>query len=405
VRVLILGSGGREHAMGWAFARAGHEVFFAPGNGGTSRDGRNLDPGGDLLGFLRGSLDLFDLVVPGPEDVIASGVADVGGKKVFAPLKDAARLESSKAFAKGFMERHGIPTAPFVVVEDPAGLPEAMDRFGPPYVLKADPLAGGKGVLVLEDRGEALEKGARLMRGELLRGVSGALVVEQFLPGEELSAICVVGDRGFALLPFARDYKRAFDGDRGPNTGGMGCWAPVRMEPGLVARVEEIVDRTLFGLRRDGKSYRGFLYVGLMLTEEGPKVLEYNVRMGDPETEVIVPLDPLAFVESVISANFEGRPSRSPSPSGFAVDVVVASEGYPLSPRRGQRVMVPEEGLYFFAGVERGEEGLSVSGGRVVNCVGLGDSLEEARAEAYELAAEVKGDGLFYRKDIALFRR
>lgn len=405
MRVLILGSGGREHAMGWAFARAGHEVFFAPGNGGTSRDGLNLDPGGDILGFLGESLEGFDLVVPGPEDVIASGVADVGGHKVFAPLRDAARLESSKVFAKRFMGRHGIPTAPFVVVEDPSDLPEAMDRFGPPYVLKADVLAGGKGVLVLEDREEALEKGTKLMRGELLKGVFGALVVEQFLPGEELSAICVVGERGFALLPFARDYKRAFDGDKGPNTGGMGCWAPVGIGRELVARIEEIVDRTLFGLRGEGKSYRGFLYVGLMLTEEGPKVLEYNVRMGDPETEVIVPLDPLAFVESVLSANFDGVPSRPLSPSGFAVDVVVASEGYPLSPRKGQRVEVPEEGLYFFAGVEEGEGGLSVCGGRVVNCVGLGESLEEARARAYELAAKVRGEGLFYRRDIALFRR
>lgn len=403
MRVWILGSGGREHAIGWAFKEDGHEVFFVPGNAGTERTGTNVPCGSveEAKEIVRERSGEIDLLIPGSEDYIAKGIADILEEKTFAPRSKPALLEASKIFAKRFMKRHGIRTARFEIVESEGELEEKIRRFSPPYVLKADPLAGGKGVIILESLEEAVEKGKALMRGELIKGVSGGLVLDEYLKGEELSAIAVVGERGFELLPFARDYKRAYDGDRGPNTGGMGSWSPVTIPRRTREGIEEILDRTLEGLRKEGLSYRGFLYLGLMLVEGEPYVLEYNVRLGDPETEAILPIDPKGFVEMVLSAITYGRPNTRMREEGFVVDVVIASEGYPMEPKKGMEVNIYGDGLYFFAGVSKREGKMIVSGGRVVHAVGTGRTLEEARTKAYEGASKVHFEGAFYRKDIA----
>ncbi len=403
MRVWILGSGGREHAIGWAFKKCGHDVYFVPGNGGTKRTGENIPCKGveNAKKLIREREAEIDLLIPGSESYIAAGVADILEKKTFSPKKKPALLEASKIFAKKFMKKHGIRTARFKTVMSETELEEALKEFSPPYVLKADPLAGGKGVLIIGDKAEALKKGKALMKGELLKGVSGGLVVEEFLPGEELSAIAMVGEKGFKLLPLARDYKRAFDGDQGPNTGGMGCYSPVKISYKLRGKIEEILDRTLSGLKKENLSYKGFLYLGLMIFEEDPYVLEYNVRLGDPEAEAIIPLDPESFVEMVLSAFFEGYPTASMKEELFAVDVVVASEGYPMNPRKGMKIDMPNDEFYFFAGVSEENGELVVSGGRVVHAVGIGKTLREARNKAYERASKVRFEGAFYRKDIA----
>lgn len=403
MRVWILGSGGREHAIGWAFKECGHQVFFVPGNAGTEDTGVNIPCGSveEAKRIVKDKENEIDLLIPGSEDYIAKGVADLLEDKAFAPKSRPALLEASKIFAKRFMKKYGIRTANFEVVESEGELEEKIKRFSPPYVLKADPLAGGKGVIILENKEEAIQKGKALMRGELVKGVSGGLVLDEYLKGEELSAIAVVGDKGFKLLPFARDYKRAYDNDQGPNTGGMGSWAPVKINRKTVEGIEEILQRTLEGLKKEGLSYRGFLYLGLMIVEEEPYVLEYNVRLGDPETEAILPLDPAGFVDMVLSAWKDGAPSKAMKEEGYVVDVVIASQGYPMEPKKGMEVRIEGDGLYFFAGVSRKEGKMVVSGGRVVHSVGIGKTLKEARDKAYEGASKVKFEGAFYRRDIA----
>lgn len=398
-----MGSGGREHAIGWAFKECGHDVYFLPGNAGTETTGVNI-PCKDIeeaKRIVKEREKEIDLLIPGSEEYIARGVADLLEEKTFAPKSKPALLEASKIFAKRFMKKYGIRTARFETVESEGELEEKLRKFSPPYVLKADPLAGGKGVIIVESFEEALKKGRALMSGELIKGVSGGLVLDEYLKGEELSAIAVVGERGFMLLPFARDYKRAFDKDQGPNTGGMGSWAPVKISERTLRGIEEILERTIEGVKMEGMSYRGFLYLGLMLVEGEPYVLEYNVRLGDPETEAILPLDPQGFVDMVLSAWEDGEPSKGMREERFAVDVVIASEGYPMNPKKGMEIKIEGEGLYFFAGVSRRDEKMIVSGGRVVHSVGVGNTLEEAREKAYEGASKVKFDGAFYRRDIA----
>jgi len=403
MRVWILGSGGREHAIGWAFRKCGHDVFFVPGNAGTEATGINIpcETVEEAKRLIKERSLEIDLLIPGSEDYIAKGVADILEDKTFAPKSRPALLEASKIFAKKFMKRYGIRTARFETVESEGELEEKIKRFSPPYVLKADPLAGGKGVIIVNDKMEAIEKGKALMRGELIKGVKGGLVLDDYLKGEELSAIAVIGEKDFELLPFARDYKRAYDNDQGPNTGGMGSWAPVKIAEKTLEGIEDILERTLDGLRKEGLSYKGFLYLGLMMVEGEPYVLEYNVRLGDPETEAILPLDPEGFVEMVLSASFEGRPSVKMREESFVVDVVIASSGYPMDPKKGMEVRVEGDGLYFFAGVSRKDGKMVVSGGRVVHAVGIGRSLKEAREKAYEGASKVHFEGAFYRRDIA----
>lgn len=264
------------------------------------------------------------------------------------------------------------------MAETPEELKEKIKKFSPPYVIKADGLARGKGVLILDSEEEAIEKGSKLITGELIKGVKGPVVIDEYLEGEELSAMAIVNGRDFVILPFVRDYKRLLDNDRGPNTGGMGSWGPVSVSQETVSKIEELFDKTLWGVEKEGYTYRGFLYLGLMLHDGDPYILEYNVRLGDPETEVIVVLNPEAFVNAVLEGYRGGR-MEAIRPNGFAVDVVLASKGYPDNPEKGKEITLPEDGLIFFAGVAEKDGKLVTAGGRVLHCMGSGATREEAR--------------------------
>lgn len=392
--VCILGSGGREHAIGYAFQKLGIDLFFYPGNAGTKKIGKNIE----IDNFSK--LDAFDLVIPGSEEYLANGIAN-GRQNVFGPDSRGARLESSKSFAKLFMQKHDIKTARFEIANTREQLYDALKQFNPPYVVKLDGLAQGKGVIITHSFDEALDKGTKLMNGEFFGNVKGPVVVDEYLDGWELSAIAIVNGKNFALLPFTKDYKRAFTNNEGPNTGGMGAYGPVQIDVKLREKIEELFTKTLVGLEREGIYYRGFLYIGLMVVDEEPYVLEYNVRLGDPETEVIVSMEPEQFALNIIKAH-SNEAFDEYVPKHCAVDVVIASEGYPESPRKGQEIQFQSDDFFFYSGVSEKNGKLVVSGGRVLHSIGVGDNLEQARKRAYENIRNVYFDGMYYRADIAL---
>ncbi len=421
MHILVVGSGAREHALAWHLARSGHRVDAAPGNPGIARAARCHDTRlDDVSGMvtLAGKLAV-DLVVVGPEAPLAAGLVDALNEKgilVFGPTRAAARLESSKVFAKEFMARHGIPSARFKVVDTPLGAIEAARGFGWPVVLKADGLAAGKGVLVAKDESEARAFAIACLTDRRF-GESGArLVVEAFLPGEEASVFFLSDGARVRAFPPARDAKRLADGDEGPNTGGMGAFAPAALDRGTLAWIErEVADKTLAGMAAEGTPFKGLLYVGLMLGPDGPRVLEFNARFGDPETQALLPL--VTSDLGVLLAECAKGELRSPleCASGGAVAVVVAAPGYPEQPRTGDAIgglsdwPNPEtenaEGLWCFHAGTRLEDGKLVSaGGRVLTVVALRMNVVTARRAAYEGLARVKLEGGQARRDIALVR-
>lgn len=392
--ICILGSGGREHAIGYAFQKLGFELFFYPGNAGTKRVGKNIV----LDNFSQ--LEEFDLVISGSEEYLAKGVAD-RRPNVFGPDSQGARLESSKCFAKLFMQKYEIKTARFEIATSCEQLYDALKRFSSPYVVKLDGLAQGKGVIIANSFDEALDNGKKLMNGTLINGVKGSVIVDEYLRGLELSAIAIVNGTNFALLPFTRDYKRAFTNNEGPNTGGMGAYGPVQIDEKLREKIEELFKKTLIGLEKEGIKYRGFLYIGLMIVEGEPYVLEYNVRLGDPECEVIVSMEPEIFAENVLKA-YSNEHFDKYTPKYHSVDVVLASEGYPENPKKGQEITFREEGFFFYGGVTEKNGKLIVNGGRVLHSMGVGETLQQAKERAYKNIEKVHFDGMYYRNDIAM---
>lgn len=417
MKVLLVGSGGREHALGWALCRRGRvdRLLTVPGNPGLADLGPvfpDVSPT-DFDAVARLAVEhAVDFVLVGPEAPLAAGLVDAlqkVGIPTFGPTRDAARLEASKSFAKSVMERAGVPTGRAVSFTDFEPVRRYILSRPGPYVVKADGLAAGKGVLVTSDPDGALEWARKCLSGGF--GEAGRTVlVEEFLEGPELSVFCVAAGEEAVLLEPARDYKRLGDGDAGPNTGGMGSYSPVDLPPGLLEEVRKrIILPTLRQMATDGHPFIGFLYAGLALTREGPKVIEFNVRLGDPEAQVILPRMESDLVE-IVEAGLEGRLggcSIDWSPRS-AVDVVLASHGYPESPRRGD----PIEGvaaaaelddvLVFHAGTERDLGGrLVTAGGRVLNVVGTGDSLGRARDTAYRAVGMISWPGMQYRSDIA----
>ena len=415
MRVLILGNGGREHAIGWKLAQSEglDALISAPGNPGLAQLGEVV-PELDLLdaGAVAGVAvaHQIDLVVVGPEAPLAAGIVDVLNRRGIAacgPTAAAARLESSKAYAKEIMARAGVPTAPARIFTDADAAIEYLDEAAGPHVVKADGLAAGKGVLVTEDR-NAARRWARLCLEGHFGEAGTSVVIEDYLDGPELSVLALCdGDRALALPP-ARDYKRLEDGDRGPNTGGMGCFSPVGIPDGLVDEVMDTVIRPVLAeLAADGITYRGFLYAGLVLTADGTKVLEFNCRLGDPEAQVILPRldeDLLELLMASAAGTLPDRPLRVFA--DVAVDVVLAAPGYPERVAAGGRITGVDEagqleGVHIFhAATANTAAGLVTNGGRVLNVVGVGENIGAARKRAYAAAAKIGFAGKQFRTDI-----
>jgi len=408
VKVLVVGGGGREHALALALSRDPDvtEIHGAPGNPGIAQVGtvHDVDPL-DASAVTALAADLgVDLVVVGPEAPLVAGVADAlraSGIACFGPSAEAARIEGSKAFAKEVMTAAGVPTAEARVCESEEAVVAALAAFGAPYVVKDDGLAGGKGVVVTEEREAAIQHAKSC----------GRVVIEEFLDGPEVSLFAISdGDTVYPLEP-AQDFKRALDGDQGPNTGGMGAYAPLDWAPAdLVDEVQQrVLVPTVRELARRGTPFQGLLYAGLALTSEGVRVVEFNARFGDPETQVLLPRleSPLG---ALLLAAAEGRLSSVDPPrwrDGAAVTVVVAAHGYPESPRTGDRIAGVDEAdgidgvSVVHAGTRSTDEGLVTAGGRVLAVTAVGADLAEARQRAYAGAERIHVDGAHHRTDIA----
>ncbi len=417
MKVLVLGSGGREHAIGVSLARSPHRptVAFAPGNAGMEEIGRCLPVDLKDLAAVRALAlaEAPDLVVVGPEDPLCAGVADLlrkAGLKVFGPSAAGALLEGSKVFAKTFMTHYLLPTAPYRVFTDARDARTYCREVDRPVVVKADGLCAGKGVVVADDAEEAIAAVEEILVKRRFGDAGAKVVIEERLQGQEASVLAVTDGRTLAVLEPAQDHKRLRDGDRGPNTGGMGTYSPA---PVVTPRVMEQVERdilvpALHGLGRERRAYHGVLYAGLMITRGGPRLLEFNCRFGDPEAQVILPrlrtdlLDlMLATVEERLD---ECTMEWDPRP---AVCVVMAAAGYPASPRKGD----PIEGLdraarlpgvqVFHAGTARVDGKVVTAGGRVLGVTAMGDTLRAARDAAYAAVAEIRFEGAQFRSDIA----
>ena len=418
MNILLLGSGGREHAIAWALAKSPkcEKLYVAPGNGGTASiaenvSGLNAEDGQAVLAFAQEHA--IDLVVIGPEAPLVAGVADVlreAGVAVFGPDAQGAQLEGSKTYSKEFMEANGIPTARYQSFTDEAAALAYVDELGAPIVVKADGLAAGKGVVVAEDIEDAKEAVHDCFAGTF--GEAGStVVIEECMTGPECSLLAfVTGGRAFCMAT-AQDHKRAFDGDCGPNTGGMGVYSPVPIVTDEeLAAMMNVMETAAAATAREpfAHDYRGVLYGGFMLTEEGPKVLEFNARFGDPETQVVLPRLKSDLVD-VMWAVANGRPEdvELEWSDQWAVCVVLASEGYPGSYEKGKVILGVDDAeeldgvIVFHAGtVHNADEELITNGGRVLNVVALGDTFNEARERAYEACDLINFEGKQFRTDI-----
>lgn len=419
MRILIIGGGGREHALAWALARSPRQpdLLLAPGNAGTAVLGRNVavNPT-DLAGMLAlARQERVDLTVVGPEQPLVEGLADAfeaAGLPVVGPTARAARLEGSKAFAKAFMARHRIPTASHRTFS--AGQYEAATAYlaarGAPIVVKASGLAAGKGALVCATLAEAQEALDRILKTGAFGAAGDEVVVEEYMEGEEASVFALTDGDHYALLAPAQDHKRIGEGDVGLNTGGMGAYAPAPVvSHALLDRVRrEIIEPTLSGMAEEGCPYRGVLYVGLMITTDGPKVVEFNCRLGDPEAQIVLPLlatDLVDVFEALAAGRLRDAAVRARS--GASACVVMASAGYPGSYEKGflitglDAAAAMDDVMVFHAGTRRDEAGRTVTaGGRVLGVTAVGDDLAQALDKAYQAVEVIQFDGAQYRRDI-----
>jgi phosphoribosylamine--glycine ligase len=417
VKVLLVGGGGREHALAWRFLTDDPtlELIAAPGNPGIAELGRCVNVAAtDIDGLLAlARAESVALTVVGPEAPLAAGIVDrfrEHSQPIFGPTRDAAQIETSKAFSKQLMREAGVPTADSVTCTSVDEARRAVDRFGAPVVIKASGLAAGKGVIVCQSVEEAHAAIASMLEGHAFGEAGHTVVVEEFMEGEELSVFALTdGTRAVLLVP-AQDHKRLLDGDRGPNTGGMGAYAPVSLTSAeLLAEVSaRIVLPTLSALRARGAPFTGLLYAGLMLTSDGPKVVEFNCRFGDPETQAVLPA--MSTAPSLLDLMLcVGRGEPLPDAvdvraTGHAVTTVLAAAGYPERPRTGDTIDMPEapsDVLVFHAGTKRAADGsLVTAGGRVLAVTGLGGSLDEAQHRSLAYAASVTFAGKQFRSDI-----
>ena len=424
MKVLVVGGGGREHALAWKLSQSKRiqKVYVAPGNGGTARDPNLFDvPITDVKALREwAQQEKIELTVVGPEAPLAAGVVDefrAHGMRIFGPTKAAAQLESSKAFSKAFMHRHGIPTAIYETFTDPALAHAYIDKMGVPIVVKADGLAAGKGVVVAMTAAEAHEAIDFMLLDNSLgvahnAGADGAalprVVIEEFLQGEEASFIVMCDGKHVVALATSQDHKRLLDDDQGPNTGGMGAYSPA---PVVTAQVHaramrEVIMPTIKGMQKEGIPYTGFLYAGLMIDEKGhPKTLEFNCRMGDPETQPIMMRLKSDLVEVMLAATSEELDAFELEwDRRTALGVVMAAAGYPMNPRKGDVITgLPkddQDAMVFHAGTTAKDGQTLSSGGRVLCVTVLADSVKQAQQKAYEIAKGIHFEGQQYRRDI-----
>ena len=415
MKILVVGSGGREHALAWKLAQSERiqMVYVAPGNGGTALDERleNIaitDPH-ELAKFAQ--QEHIALTVVGPETPLAAGIVNVFrdlGLKIFGPTKEAAQLESSKDFAKSFMQRHAIPTAEYQTFSDVDAAHEYIKRKGAPIVIKADGLAAGKGVVVAMTGDEAHQAVDMMLSDNKLGDAGARVVIEEFLTGEEASFIVMVDGKNILPLATSQDHKRLLDQDEGPNTGGMGAYSPAPIvTPELHARVmREIIQPTVQGMAKDGIPFTGFLYAGLMIDDHGnAKTLEFNCRMGDPETQPIMArlkTDLVGVMEHAVNGTLDAVELEWDRRT--ALGVVLAAHGYPDAPRKGDVITgIPAEtddSVTFHAGTTLTGKQLTTTGGRVLCVVGLGDSVKVAQKKAYDTIEHIHFDGAQFRRDI-----
>ena len=414
MNILLVGSGGREHALAWKIAQSplATRLVAAPGNPGMAAQCElRAVAATDVAGLVALAREIAaDLVVIGPETAVEAGLADAlatAGIPCFGPTAAAGRLESSKAFTKAFCDRHGLPTGAYAVCETAAEAKAALARFAPPYVIKADGLAAGKGVVIAERRADADAAIDDAFGGRF--GAAGArVVIEEFLEGEIGSLFALCDGETTMLFGGVQDHKRAFDGERGPNTGGMGTYSPAPVfTPELVEQVRiRLAERAFAGIAKDGAPYRGVLFVELMATAEGPKLVEFNVRFGDPECQVLM-LRLESDLVPYLAACAEGRLAGMPQPKWrdeAAVCIVVAAKGYPGTPTAGGEIAIPADlgdAVVFHAGTTRDEAGvLRASGGRILNVCARGATLREARDKAYAAVAKIHYLDGFHRTDL-----
>lgn len=420
MKVLIVGSGGREHALAYACAKSSSAdvVFVAPGNPGTKTGNKmqnvpiSVDDLDGLLAFAQ--KEGIDLTIVGPEAPLVAGIVDkfkAAGLKIFGPSKQAAQLEGSKSFAKDFLKRHDIPTAAFEVFSEVAPALEYIKKMGAPIVVKADGLAAGKGVVVAMTEDEAIKAVHSMLEDNAFGDAGARVVIEEFMQGEEASFIVLCDSVRALPLASSQDHKRVFDHDKGPNTGGMGAYSPAPVVTDAVHQrvMDEIINPTLQGMREDGMPYTGFLYAGLMIDKSGaPRVVEFNCRMGDPETQPLLLRLQSDLVDLCSKACTEGGLEGEtcwydPRP---AVGVVLAAHGYPGSVRKGDEIHGLDadfgtDVMVFQAGTKEQDGKVVTSGGRVMCVTALGEDVANAKAHAYEAIKKISFDGMFFRNDIA----
>lgn len=411
MKIMILGSGAREYSIALALRRVDKnlEFYFAPGNGATESLGTNLNLKDPVVLATYAKEKGFDLCIVGSESFLAEGVVDIfkqQGLAIFGPSKAAAMLETSKSFMKSFLKKYRIKTAKFLNTNDIEKAKNFIHSLTPPIVIKADGLCAGKGVIIAKTHEEAIEETAKMLSGESFGDAGKLVVIEEFLDGYELSIFAVCDGNDFVLLPVAQDHKKLLDNDQGPNTGGMGAYAPSSLaNESLLRKVQkDIILPTLAGMKKEGAEFCGVLFIGAMIVGNKPYVLEFNVRFGDPECEVLMPLieNPLELILAATQRRL--RHAKIKIKKEFAVGVVCASENYPYKSSPKSEITVnniPENSHISYAGVSLEDGKLMADGGRILVCVGTGKSIEEAQKNAYKLCDNVNFKGKQYRKDIA----
>lgn len=418
MNILILGSGGREFSIGLAISKEAnkkeHNLFFMPGNGATNKLGTNINikDYNDLATWAKENL--IDLTIVGPEAPLVDGVVDIFRKNsltIFGPTKAAAELEGSKVYMKNILKKYNIPTAAFIETSNEEEAYNFIDSMNEPIVVKADGLCAGKGVIIASTKEEAKKAASEMLSGEAFGEAGTSIVIEEYLDGYELSVFAICDGKNYKVLPAAQDHKRVGDGDTGPNTGGMGAYAPTPLvNEDIYEKIKKrVIEPTLRGMQNEGAPFEGVLFIGVMVVNGEPIVLEYNVRFGDPECEILMPLLDIPASELFYKAATKQLDTLNIKiKDNYAVGVVIASENYPYSSSKPAQIRIDElsdellnNSHISYAGVEKIDGKLYATGGRVLVCVGLGKSIKEARNIAYELTSKIHFDGKKCRLDIA----